>query len=67
MREDSCRDCADRSPKRFEYKEKEKQMIDNGGRVKRPGKDKIWLRLALMFGVSSLIGTGGYYGYRYYC
>lgn len=42
-------------------------MIDNGGRVKRPGKDKIWLRLALMFGVSSLIGTGGYYGYRYYC
>ena len=42
-------------------------MIDNGGRGKRPGKDNIWLSLILMCGASALIGTGGYYGYRYYC
>ena len=42
-------------------------MIDYGGSKKRPGKKKIWLSLVLTYGVSALLGIGGYYGYRYYC
>ena len=43
------------------------EMIDVGGRAKRPGKMNLWITLAAMFGVSSILGTGAYYGYRYYC
>ena len=42
------------------------EMIDVGGRAKRPGKMNLWITLAAMFGVSSILGTGAYYGYRYY-
>lgn len=42
-------------------------MIDVGGRAKRPGNKNLWISLAAMFGISSILGTGAYYGYRYYC
>ena len=47
-------------------------MIDFGGRRKSTGKKNIgnksiWISLAAMFAVGTVLGSGGYYGYRYYC
>jgi hypothetical protein len=42
-------------------------MIDLGKRGKSAGNKNLWISLAAMFAVSTVIGTGGYYGYRYYC
>ena len=42
-------------------------MIDSGrSRKRRAGKNSIWLGLTAAFAVSSLVGTGAYYGCRYY-
>ena len=42
-------------------------MIDSGKRRNgHAGKSRIWAGLAAAFVVSSLIGTGSYYGFRYY-
>lgn len=42
-------------------------MIDTGRKRKKSGRKNIWISLAAMFGVSSILGMGTYYGYRYYC
>lgn len=47
-------------------------MIDFGGRRKSAGKKNIgnksiWISLAAMFAAGTVLGAGGYYGYRYYC
>lgn len=42
-------------------------MIDFRGRAKSSGNKSIWVSLAAMFAVSSVLGTGSYYAYRYYC
>ena len=41
-------------------------MIDLGRRRKSAGKKNIWISLAAMFAVGTVLGTGGYYGCRYY-
>lgn len=42
-------------------------MIDSGGKRKgHSGSGRIWIGLTAAFAVSSLLGAGSYYGYRYY-
>ena len=42
-------------------------MIDSGRRSAKAGNTSILVSLAAMLGVSSILGMGTYYGYRYYC
>lgn len=42
-------------------------MIDYGRKGSRSAGRNLWISLAALFGVSSILGMGTYYGYRFYC
>ena len=42
-------------------------MIDVGRKGRRAVNKRILLKFAAIYGVSAILGTGAYYGYRFYC